>query len=171
MAQLPKIPKVWDLLERFKETCRNRGWKTTDFEDVIKIDDEYNNFIGTRTTHPSTFKRIVASKRLAIPEGTSYQAITVSYTAWVFQQPPSKQVVEVLVKDSELTKKAALYDLSRVYQGKPICLKLNETGSQAFTEFERFLKDTYGVETKPLYEPLKKEPKTFRSKLLGTSQG
>lgn len=73
--------------------------------------------------------------------------------------------------DSELSKKTALYDLSEVYQGKPLCLKLNETDSLVFEEFEKFLKKTYGVESKQLYKPHTIKPKTFKSKLLKASQG
>ena len=77
--------------------------------------------------------------------------------------------MRTLSENSELSKKIALYDLSSMYKGKPICLKLNRTGSLAFNEFENFLKETYGVETKPLYEPKINEPKTFKSKLQRTS--
>ncbi len=171
MTEPSEMPKVWDLLKRFKETCRRRGWKTSDYEDIVKIDDEYHNFIGTRTIHPSTFKRIVTNKKRAVPEGKSYRIIDVSYTAWVFQQPPSEQLVETLIVNSELSKRTALYDLSGLYQGKPLCLKLNETGSLVFDEFEKFLTKAYGVETKPLYGPRTNEPKTFKSKLLKASLG
>lgn len=171
MARLTKLPRVWDLLKCFKESCRRKGWKTSDYEDIIKIDEEYHNFIGARTTHPSTFKRITSSKKCAVSEGQSYRVINVSYTAWVFQQPPSEKLVDTLRRDSELSKKTALYDLSMTYQGKPLCLRLNQTDSLVFDEFEKFLKETYGIEIKPLYEPRINEPKTFKSRLLKASQG
>jgi len=166
-----KVPKVWDLLNRFKETCRRKGWKTSAYEDVVKVGNEYHSFIGTRTAHPSTFQKITSRKKLAIPEGRSYRVVDLSYIAWVFQQHPSQQLIETLVTDSHLYKKTALYDLSHMYEGKPLCLRLNETGSIAFEEFEKFLKETYGVDTKPLYEPQTNEPKTFKSKLLNASTG
>lgn len=171
MASRSKLPRVWDLLKLFKESCSRRGWKTSDYEDIVKIDDEYHNFIGTRTIHPSTFKKIVSNKKCALPEGKSYRIIDITYTALVFQEPPSEQLVETLTMDSELCKKTALYDLSGVYQGKTLCLKLNETDSPVFGEFEKFLREVYGVETKPLYEPRTNEPKTFKSKLLKASLG
>jgi len=171
MADQSKVPKVWDLLSRFKEACRRKGWKTSTYKDVVKIDNEYHSFIGTRTAHPSTFRRITSNKKLAIPKGKSYHIVDVSYTAWVFQQQPSQQLIETLMMSSDLYKKIALYDLSNIYEGKPLCLGLNETGSLAFEEFEKFLKETYGVETKPLYKPKINEPKTFKSKLLKASTG
>jgi len=171
MAQVSKVPRVWELLKHFKESCHRKGWQTSDYEDIVKIDDEYHNFIGTRTIHPSTFRRIISNKKIAVPEGKSYRVIDVAYTAWVFQKPLSKKLIDNLTVNSDLSKKTALYDLSEVYQGKPTCFKLNETDSRVFDEFERFLKETYGVETKPLYEPSTKEPKTFKSKLLKASLG
>jgi len=171
MAKSLKVPKIWDLLNRFKEICRGKGWQTSQHEDIVKVDDEYHDFIGTRTMHPSTFKRIIHNKKKAVPEGKSYRIIDIAYTALVFQQPPSEQLVEALASNSEISKKTALYDLSGVYQGKPLCLKLNQTDSLVFDEFEKFLKEKYGVETKPLYEPQTNEPKTFKSKLLKASLG
>ncbi len=171
MAQLSKVPRIWELLRNFKELCCRKGWKISDFEDIVKINDEYHDLIGARTIHPSTFNRIVSNRKRAVPEGKSYRVIDVAYTAWVFQQQPSEQLIETLAVNSELSKKTALYDLSEVYQGKPLCLKLNETDSPVFDEFEKFLKETYGVEMKPLYEPRTTEPKTFNSKLLKVSSG
>lgn len=159
------MPRVWELIRHFKEVCHNKGWKTSEYEDVIKIDDTYHNFIGTRTIHPSTFRRIASSRKIAVPEGSSYRIVDVSYIAWIFQQPLSDQLLETLRENPALFKKMALYDLSSVYKGKPLCLKVNKTESCAFSEFERFLKETYGVDTKPLYEPRTNEPKTFKSKL------
>jgi len=171
MIHSVRVPKVWDLLKHFKETCQRRGWKTSDYEYVVKIDDEYHNFIGARTAHTSTFKKIASSKKCAVANGQAYRVIDISYTAWVFQQPPSEQLIKVLTMDSELSKKTAMYDLSNVYQGKPICLKVNETDSPVFDEFESYLKEMYGVETKPLYEPRKREPRSFKSKLQKASIG
>ena len=171
MTEREKIPKVWDLLGQFKEECRRKGWKTSTYQDTIKVGDEYHDFIGTRTTHTTTFQRIASRKKLAIPEGKSYRIVDVSYTAWVFQEPPPQQLVKTLSINPDLYKKTAIYDLSTVYKGKPYCLRLNETGSQAFEEFEKYLKETYRVETKSLYEPRTNEPKTFKSKLLKASTG
>jgi hypothetical protein len=171
MTDLPKVPRIWDILKSFKESCHRKGWKTSDYTDIVKIDDEYHGFIGTRSVHQSTFKRITSSKKRALPEGRTYRVVDVAYTAWVFQQPPSEQLLETLTTDSELFRKTALYDLSGVYEGTSLCKKLNRTGSCVFDEFERFLKNTYGVETKPLYEPRVNEPKTFKSKLLRASVG
>lgn len=171
MTNPQKFPKVWELLERFKENCSSRGWKTSDYEDIIKIQSEYHNFIGALAAHPSTFERIASSQRRAIREGKSYRPIEVSYTAWIFQQPPSEKLVKTLTQNSKLAKNNALYDLSSIYKGKPFCLGLNLTESPGIKQFEKFLKETYGIETKNLYQPTNTEPKTFKSKLQKASVG
>ncbi len=171
MPRLSSVPRIWDILKSFRDSCHRKGWKTSDYEDIVKIDDEYHGFIGTRSIHPSTFKRIMSNKKRALPEGKSYHVVDVAYTAWVFQQQPSEQLVKTLTTNPELSRKTAFYDLSRVYEGAPLCRKLNKTGSCVFDEFEKFLKENYGVETKPLYEPRKTEPKTFKSKLMKASLG
>ena len=171
LSQLSKVPKVWEILGSFKELCHRKGWKTSDYEDIVKIDDEHHGFIGVRSIHLSTFKKIIGSKKRALSEGQSYRVIDVDYTAWVFQQPPSEQLVRTLTLDSQLSKKTALYDLSGIYEGKPQLRKLNQTSSMVFDEFERFLQENYKLETKPFYEPRTDEPKTFKSKLLKASIG
>ncbi len=171
VARPQRFPKVWELLERFKENCSSRGWKTSESEDIIEIQSQYHNFIGAVGTHPSTFERIASSRRRAIREGKSYRPIEVSYTAWIFQQPPSEKLVETLTQNSELTKNNALYDLSSIYKGEPFCRRLNRTESPGIKQFEKFLKEIYGVETKNLYEPINRDPSTFKSKLQEASVG
>ena len=37
MTQVPKVPRIWNLLESFKESCHRKGWKTSDYEDIIEF--------------------------------------------------------------------------------------------------------------------------------------
>ena len=166
-----KIPRVWSLLGRFKEDCKSRGWKTSSSDDLVKIDGEYHNIIGARTTHLSTFKKIASNRKRAVADGESYQIVDVSYTAWVFQTKPPTQLIEALNKDARLSKKTAVYDLSRIYEGDPLCLMVNETESQVFKAFEEFLNRSYGVEVQPLYGPPGDRHRDFKSKLAKESIG
>lgn len=139
------IPKVWELLNRFKERCRVKGWKTSEHEDWVKMDKEYHNFLWIRTVHPSTFEKVALNPKCAIREGISYHVVAISYTAWVFSQTPPDNLIEAVVNDAELCKKTAIYDLSCAYAGKPLCSKWNETDSEVFKEFEKFLEEKWGV--------------------------
>ncbi|MEM1606534.1 MAG: hypothetical protein QXW55_00225 [Candidatus Bathyarchaeia archaeon] len=65
--------------------------------------------------------------------------------AWVFQEPLPENLVPIVVEDPRILRSTAIYDLSEVYVGKPICLRLNETESVVFREFEEFLKTEYGL--------------------------
>jgi len=145
MTTVLDIPKVWELLKHFKGQCQSKGWKTSEQGDWVKKGDEYHNFLWTRTVHPSTFKKVAMSRRCAIPEGISYQVVEVSYTAWVFPEPPPEKLREIVTENPELSRRIAIYDLSWAYAGKPVCLKLNETDSTVFKEFERFLEQKCGV--------------------------
>ncbi len=145
-----RIPKVWKLLDGFKCQCQLRGWKTSEHEDWVKIGDEYHNFLWTQTVHPSTFEKIAVNHKCAIRKGVSYHVVDVSYTAWLFPQGPPKGLLETVKENPELSRRTAIYDLSWIYTGKPLCLKLNETKSMAFQEFERFLEEKWGVEVKPV---------------------
>jgi len=148
------IPKVWELLDRFKDQCQLKGWKTSEHEDWIKTaDDEYHNFLWVQTIHPSTFKKIVANHKCAIREGVSYQVIDVSYIAWLFLQSPPENLMETVKENPEYSRRTTIYDLSWAYTGKPLCLKSNETDSMVFKEFEKFLGEKLGVYVKPVHKP------------------
>jgi hypothetical protein len=147
------IPKVWELLDRFKNQCQLRGWKTSEHEDWVKTgDDEYHNFLWIQTVHPSTFEKIATNHKCAIRKGVSYKVVDVSYTAWLFPQSPPENLMQRVKETSELSKRTAIYDLSWAYTGKPLCLKLNETDSMVFKEFEKFLEEELEVEVKPVHK-------------------
>ncbi len=151
------IPRVWELISHFKDDCHSKGWKTSKNEDWIKVGDKYHNFLWTRNIHPSTFKKIVTASKCAIKQDISYQVVSVAYTAWLFSETPSDVLVLSVVKDPALAKRIAIYDLSNLYADKPVCLKLNETNSEVFKEFENFLENRWGVELKPAFNMILEE--------------
>jgi hypothetical protein len=145
-----KMPQVWEILKKFKDSCSFRGWKTSENEDWIKIDDEYHNFLWARDVHPSSFKRIVSSSKCVVREESSYKVVKASYTAWLFSETPSESLVKTISENPDFFEKIALYDLSPLLRGKNTCVKLNTTGSPVFQEFEHFLRDELKVRFKPL---------------------
>jgi len=151
------IPRVWELLRRFKDECRSRGWNASENEDWINLDQQYHNFLWARAIHPSTFKKIATSRKCAVHKGVSYQVVDVSYTAWLFPETPPEELLHAVAENPELSKRTAIYDLSWAYSGKPVCLKLNETDSPVFREFESFLEKKWGVELKPVQSLMTKE--------------
>jgi len=147
-----KMPKIWDILKRFKDLCRLNGWKTSESHDWVKIDDKYHNFLWARNIHPSSFKSIVTNSKCVVREGLSYRVVKASYTAWLFSETPSKNLVETISKNPDFSKRIALYDVSSLVEGKKLCVKLNQTDSPIFQEFENFLKDEFEVRLQPLFK-------------------
>jgi hypothetical protein len=145
-----KMPRVWEILKKFKDVCRVRGWKTSESEDWIEIDDKYNNFLWARDIHPSSFKRIVSNRKCVIQEGLSYRVVDASYTAWLFSEAPSDTLVRTVFENPDFSERIALYDLSPLLEGKNLCAKLNHTDSPVFQEFEHFLRNELKVKLKPL---------------------
>jgi len=151
------IPRVWELVRSFKCDCESRGWKVSEHEDWVKADNEYHNFLWTRTVRPATLKKIAEEHKCAIKQGISYQVVDVAYTAWLFSETPSGELLQTVTENPELSKRTAIYDLSWVYSKKPVCLKLNHTGSHVFRQFEDFLEKKWGVEFKPIRDLIAKE--------------
>lgn len=151
------FPRVWDLIEGFKAQCQAKGWKTSDREDWIWVDGKYHNFLWIRSIYPSTFEKVAVKGKCAIREEASYRVVDVSYTAWVCLNSPPRELMQLITENPELLKKNAIYDLSEVYSGTPICLKLNETDSEVFKEFEKFLEKEWKVKFKTHQQLLRLE--------------
>lgn len=139
------VPRLWDIIQYFKEECESQGWKTSQNEDWIHTDGTYHNFLWTRTVHPSTFNKIAIASKCALREGVNYRVVNVDYTAWLFSEPPPEELWKMIMDDPNLSAKTAVYDLSSMYSSEPICLKLNSTKSKVFREFENFLRKKFGV--------------------------
>jgi len=145
-----KMPRVWEILKKFKDLCKFRGWKTSESEDWVEIDDKYHNFLWTRDVHPSSFKSIVSSRKCVVHEGLSYRVVEASYTAWLFSETPSETLVKTIFENPDFSHRIALYDLSPLLEGKNLCVKVNFTDSPVFQEFESFLKNELKIKLKPL---------------------
>jgi hypothetical protein len=145
-----KMPRVWEILNKFKDVCNFHGWRTSENEDWIKIDDQYHSFLWARDVHLSSFKRIVSNRKCVVREGLSYRIVEASYTAWLFSETPSEALVRTVSDNADFSGRIALYDLSFMLKGEKLCVKLNNTDSPVFQEFEHFLKDELKVKLKPL---------------------
>jgi len=148
-----KMPKIYEILERFKDLCRSHGWKSSEKDDWIEIKNEYHNFLWTRDINPSSFKRIATNRKCVVREGLSYHVVEASYTAWLLSEAPSKTLVEAIFENPDFSKRIALYNLSPLLKGKNLGFKLNCTDSPVFEEFEEFLEKELKVELKPIIEP------------------
>jgi len=145
-----KMPKIWEIMKEFKNSCKGRGWRTSEGEDWVEINGEYHNFLWTRDIHPSSFKKIVANGKCVVCEGLSYRVAQASCTAWLFSEKPSEALVKTILENPGLSGKIAIYDLSPLLAGKNLCVKLNHTGSPVFQEFENFLANEMKAKLKPL---------------------
>ena len=119
-----KMPRVWEILNKFKDVCNFHGWRTSESEDWIKIDDEYHSFLWARDIHLSSFKRIVSNRKCIVREGLSYRVVDASYTAWLFSEAPSEALVKTVSDNPDFSGRIALYDFSLILKGEKVCVKL-----------------------------------------------
>lgn len=164
MVTIMEFPKIWDIMEDFKEICRKCGWKTSENEDWVYANEDYHNFIWIRTIHHSTFRKVNNTQKCAIKEGTTYKVVDTAFTAWLFTQKPSEELINTLTETPDLIKRTALYDLSEIYQGKPVCNRQNSTSSVVFQKFEEFLGEMGIRVEQMLLSPLnvsKRNPEKF----------
>ena len=147
------LPKIWNLIDSFKEQCLLSGWETCETEDWVKTaEGEYHNFLWMQTIHPSTFERIASNRKCGIRRDRSYEVVDIAYIAWLFQERPSEFIILRVKENPELSEKMAIFDLSCAYLGENVCRKFNETDSMVFMEFEKFLEEEWSLELKPVDE-------------------
>jgi len=142
------VPRIWEVIRSFKDECQSAGWNTSENEDWVLADQQYHNFLWTRTIHPSTLKKIAKASKCAVREGVSYKVVDVAYTAWLFSEAPPEELIQTVMDNENLAKNTALYDMSGFYGAKPMCTRLNLTESKVFKEFENFLQKKWGVKFK-----------------------
>jgi hypothetical protein len=145
-----KMTRVWEILSKFKNLCKCHGWKTSESEDWIEIDNNYHNFLWARDVHFSSFKRLVSDRKCVVREGLCYHVVQPSYTAWLFPEAPSVDLVRTVLENPDFSRRIALYDLSPFLEGKRRCVKLNNTDSPVFREFESFLQKELKVKLEPV---------------------
>lgn len=145
-----RMLKIWEILNKFKKVCKRRGWKTCENDDWVEIDKNYHSFVCAGDIHSSSFRKIASGKKCTIREGHSYNVVEASYVAWLFSRKPSQSLMETVLDIPDFCETTAMYDLSPLLDGKRFCLKLNNTGSAVFQEFETFLQEDLGVNFKPM---------------------
>lgn len=141
----------WDIIDKFKPICKVKGWKIFEHEDLVNADGKYHHLVLVHQAHLETFKRVVANSRQYIRDGNSYIVADVSYVALISQTAIPESIINFLSSKSSLMRKVALYDMSPLYEGKRFCLRINETDSLVFREFEDFLVK-HGFSIKSLIE-------------------
>jgi hypothetical protein len=145
-----RVSEVWDIITKFKDLCRRRGWKTSESEDWVERRNKYHNFVWVKDIHPSSFKRIATNNRCVIREGLTYRVVESSYTAWLFSKMPSEILVKTILENPDFSCRIALYDLGGLLVGGGTCTKLNYTDSSVFKEFESFLENEFKVKIEPV---------------------
>jgi len=72
--------------------------------------------------------------------------------AWVLPTTPPESITKIVAEEPRISRRIAIYDLSEASAGRPICLRLNETKSVVFHEFEKFLSIEYDIKLWPIYK-------------------
>jgi hypothetical protein len=145
-----KMSKIWEILNNFKRFCRKRGWRTSESEDWVELNDDYHNFLWTRNVTPSSFKAIISNRKCVVRKGLFYSVVEPSHLAWIFSEVPSEESVMTVLQNPDFSKRIAIFDFSPLSEGKNLCFKLNNTDSPVFHEFEVFLRSKLKVKVEPL---------------------
>jgi len=145
------VPRVWEILRSFKCDCETLGWNVSENEDWVKAEGLYHNFLWIRTIRPAALKQIALKHRCAIRRRASYDIVDVAYIALLLHETPSEELLQI-VQDPELAERVALYDLSSIYSDEPTCLRLNQTDSRVFMEFEKFLERKWKIKFKQIQD-------------------
>ena len=143
------MSRIWEVLTNFKRFCRLRGWRASENEDWVELNDDYHNFLSTRNVSPASFKAIIANRKCVVHKGLLYTVVEPSHLAWLFSEAPQENLYSSILKNPDFSRHIAIYDLSPMLEGKNTCVKLNNTDSPVFHEFETFLWSELKVTVEP----------------------
>jgi hypothetical protein len=85
-----------------------------------------------------------------VQKGLFYNVVEPSHLAWLFSEVPSKDFVKTVFQNPDFSRRIAIFDFSPFLEGKNLCVKLNNTDSPVFHEFEVFLQNELKVKVEPL---------------------
>ena len=143
------MSKIFEILSSFKRFCRIQGWRTSESEDWVELNDDYHNFLWTRNVTPYSFKTIISNRKCVVRKGLSYSVVEPSHLAWLFSEVPSEDLLRTVLQNPDFSKRIAIFDFSPLLNGTNRCIKLNNTDSPVFQEFEVFLKNELKVKVEP----------------------
>lgn len=138
------------LIESFSEHCREIGWICGEFSDFVKYENKYYCFVWIRSSYQRNILEILTDSRCSILENGEYCVRKYDYKALIFPEPPPSSLIRALVRNLELAKRFAIYDISSLNNRKSIVKRFNETETPVYQAFEDFLQRTYRVTFVPL---------------------
>jgi len=142
--------KIWKILDQFKRFCRLRGWRTSESEDWVELNDNYHNFLWTRNVTQGSFKAIISNRKCVVQKGLSYTVVQPSHVAWLFSEVPSEDLFRTVLDNPDFSRRIAIFDFSPLAEGKNTCVKLNNTDSPVFHGFETFLQSELKITVESL---------------------
>ena len=142
------MPRIQKILSNFKSLSKRQGWKTCETEDWVQNEEGFHNFLFAMDVRPCSFKKMASAPKCVVRDGLSYRVVESSYTAWLFPETLSADLIKMVTECPDFSSRIALYDLSPMLEGKNVCLKSNSTGSSVFREFEKYLRKEYNVHFK-----------------------
>jgi hypothetical protein len=160
-----KMSKIWEILNNFKSFIRLRGWRTSENEDWVELNDDYHNFLWTRNVTPASFKAIVSNRKCVVQKGLFYSVVEPSHLAWLFSEVPSEDLIRTVLENPDFSRRIAIFDFSPMLEGKNLCIKLNNTDSSVFHEFETFLQTELKVRVES-FRPFSDSKIKMSSKIL-----
>lgn len=108
-----KMSRMSEILNGFKRFCRLRGWRASESEDWVELNDEYHNFLWTRNVSPSSFKAIISNRKCVVRKGSLYNVVEPSHLAWVFSEIPSEDIVKTVLENPDFSRRIAIFILVR----------------------------------------------------------
>lgn len=139
------MSKIWEVLTDFKRFCRLRGWRTSENEDWVELNNDYHNFLSTKNVSTASFKAIITNRKCVVRKGLLYTVVEPSHLAWLFSKAPLEDQYSTILKNPDFFRRIAIFDLNPMLEGKNTCIKLNNTDSPVFHEFETFLRSELRV--------------------------
>lgn len=104
------MSKIWEVLTDFKRFCRLRGWRTSENEDWVELNNDYHNFLSTKNVSTASFKAIITNRKCVVRKGLLYTVVEPSHLAWLFSKAPLEDQYSTILKNPDFFRRIAIFD-------------------------------------------------------------
>jgi hypothetical protein len=138
--------RLSECLEKFMKQCiKTQSWKTYNEQNLVQTKTGYHKFVIVDRPQLWDFKNAIRNPTTIIHDVYGYRTVKNNFTALISFEPVSAGLLLWFEEDPRLSNQIALYDLGSAIKNPISFSKINQTNSEVFFEFEKFLSEVYQI--------------------------
>jgi hypothetical protein len=141
--------KIPNYVERFLEHCGKMHWKVYKDQDLVQTENGFHKFIRVENPESHSLRQSLKNQTILIKDGACYRQVRSNFMALISYDQVSSALLKFSEENPQFVNSVAIFGLGETIKHSSVIFK-NQTKSEVFREFERFLVKTYQVKLQAL---------------------